>query len=125
LRPPDRIRAGKTLQVDLYWQAQRPLQTEYTAFVHLLGGYNPATGGPVWAQSDSLPLDGGHPTTRWLPGQIVADRHDLYVPEGTPPGTYQIEAGLYDPTTLERLSVVDQAGNRADRILVGEIQVNQ
>ncbi len=125
LRPPDRIQAGRTLLVVLYWQAQRPLQTEYTVFVHLLGGYNPATGGPVWAQSDSLPLAGGHPTTRWAPGQIVADGHDLHIPEGTPSGTYQIEAGLYDPVTLERLSVVDHAGNPTDRILVGEIQVIQ
>jgi hypothetical protein len=125
LQPSDRIRVGRTLLVDLYWQAQLPVQTEYTVFVHLLGGYNPATGGPVWAQSDSLPLDGGHPTTRWLPGQIVADRHEVHIPEGTPPGTYQIEAGLYDPVTMERLNVVDHTGNPADRILVGEIQVIQ
>jgi len=125
LRPSDRIQAGQTLVADLYWQAQRPLQTEYTVFVHLLGGYNPATGGPVWAQSDSLPLAGGHPTTRWLPAQIVPDRHQVRIPAEMPPGMYQIEAGLYDPATMERLNVVDSAGNHADRILVGEIQVDQ
>jgi hypothetical protein len=120
LDPAGAVQAGKTLAVDLHWQALEPLDNDYTVFVHLIGGYNPATGGPVWAQDDSWPLSGGHPTTRWLPGQIVVDRHVLEVPEGTPPGVYQIEVGLYDALTGERLSVLDAD---LDRIVVGEIEL--
>ena len=36
--------------MDLHWQALHTLGTNYTVFVHLVGGYNPATGGPIWAQ---------------------------------------------------------------------------
>jgi hypothetical protein len=118
LQPADAIVAGEPLTVALHWQALEPLDVEYTVFVHLVGGYNPATGGPVWAQDDSWPLAGGHPTTRWLPGQVVVDRHVLDVPAETPDGTYQIHVGLYNALTGERLSVTDAD---QDRIVIGEI----
>ena len=79
-----------------------------------------ATGGPVWAQNDSWPLSGGHPTTRWLPGQIVVDRHTVDVPEGTQAGVYQIHVGFYNALTGERLSVPDADQGR---IVIGEIRI--
>jgi 4-amino-4-deoxy-L-arabinose transferase-like glycosyltransferase len=120
LEPGVEMRPGDQLTLDLFWQAEEVLAEDYTVFVHLLGPYNPETGGPLWAQNDSYPLAGGHPTTRWLPGQVVVDRHRLEIPANTPPGTYQIEAGLYDARTGERLRVsdVDQ-----DRILIDEIYI--
>jgi len=120
IRPQERVHAGGTLTIDLYWQAHRRLDTEYTVFVHLLGPYNPATGGPVWSQDDSYPLGGGHPTTRWMPEQIVPDRHQLQVPVEAPSGTYQVEVGLYDALTGTRLAVADDEQNR---ILIADVQV--
>jgi hypothetical protein len=120
LEPADAVRAGQSLTVDLHWVALSPLGTDYTVFVHLLAGYNPATGGPVWAQDDSRPLAGGHPTTRWQPGQVVVDRHVVDVPEGTPPGTYQVAVGLYDALTGDRLSVENAD---LDQIVIGEIDI--
>lgn len=114
------VRAGKNLTVDLHWQAQTALDRPYTVFAHLLGPYNPATSGPLWAQHDSQPLDGGHPTTRWLPGQTVIDRRTLEIGADTPPGVYQIEVGLYDAATGDRLAV---AGDEDNRILLVEVQV--
>lgn len=120
LEPAGTVQAGAALTVDLHWQAMERLETDYTVFVHLVGGYNPATGGPVWAQDDSWPLAGGHPTTRWLPGQVVFDRHVVDVPEGTPPGVYQVYVGLYDALTGERLSVADVD---PDWIGIGEMNI--
>jgi hypothetical protein len=122
VRPSERVGSGGKVTVDLFWEAQRPVDRDYTVFVHLLGGYNPATGGPVWAQDDGYPLDGGHPTTRWLPGRTIADRHTLVLPAEIPSGVYSIEVGLYDALTGERLSVVD---SDQDRILIGEVQITQ
>jgi 4-amino-4-deoxy-L-arabinose transferase-like glycosyltransferase len=122
LDPAESVRAGETLTVELYWQAREPLEINYTVFVHLIGGYNPATGGPVWAQDDSWPLAGGHPTTRWLPEQMVVDRHVVEVPTNTPPGRYQIYVGLYDALTGARLSVPDAD---SDRIVIGEIEIRE
>ena len=120
LEPAEAVQAGEALAVDLHWQALARLETDYTVFVHLVGGYNPETGGPVWAQDDSWPLAGGHPTRRWLPGQVVVDRHVLDIPENTPPGRYQIEVGFYNALNGERLSVSD---TEHGRIVIGEIEL--
>jgi 4-amino-4-deoxy-L-arabinose transferase-like glycosyltransferase len=120
VHPSSNVRAGRTLTVDLFWRAGRALEQNYTVFVHLLGPYNPTTGGPLWAQDDSYPLGGGHPTGRWQPEQTVPDRHTLDIPEDTPPGTYQVEVGLYDAATGERLPV---DGSDETRILLDDIQV--
>jgi len=114
------VRAGGVLCVQLHWQAQTWVRQDYTVFVHLLGPFNPATGGPIWAQDDSQPLGDGHPTTRWLPGQTVPDRHCLPISADIPPGIYQIEVGLYDPRTGERLSV---AGSDDNRVLLDPIEI--
>jgi mannosyltransferase len=117
---PAQVHAGEPLQVDLFWQAQCTLTHDYTVFVHLLGPYNPATGGPVWAQDDSYPLQGGHPTSRWIAGQTVPDRHPLELPASMPAGTYQVEVGLYDASTGARVPV-DVVSE--DRILIEEVSV--
>lgn len=120
VRTPRKLGAGDTIAVTLFWRANAPVDHNYTVFVHVLGAYNPATGGPLWAQDDSYPLGGGHPTSRWLPDQVVADVHYLAIPEGTPPGSYRIEAGLYDAPTGERLPV---DGIDADHLQLGDIEV--
>jgi hypothetical protein len=120
LEPGEEVQIGESLAVELHWQAVERLERDYTVFVHLVGGYNPATGGPVWAQDDSYPLQGGHPTTRWLPGQVVVDRHVIEIPPGTPTGRYQIEVGLYNALTGERLRVTDAD---QDWIVVGTVEL--
>jgi len=120
MHPERRVRAGTELTVELYWRANQPLDTDYTVFVHLLGPYNPSTGGPVWAQDDSAPLGGEHPTTRWLVGESVPDRHTLAVPDLTPAGMYAVEVGLYDARTGARLDV---AGNDENRILLDNVEI--
>jgi hypothetical protein len=120
LDPAERVAAGDRLSVELYWQAQQHMAQDYTVFVHVVGDYNPATGGPVWAQDDSYPMGGGHPTTRWLPGQTVADRHVIHVPLGTPAGRYQLRVGMYNALDRERLRVADAD---QDQITIGEIDI--
>ena len=122
LHPRTKVRQGDKLTVELDWQAQQPLSTDYTVFLHLIGPFNPATGGPLWAQDDSQPLTGGHPTTRWRPGEIVSDQHVLEIPANAPPGAYQLEVGMYDPVTGERIAVSDDEQNR---ILLGPIQITE
>lgn len=93
--------AGPRLTVTLHWRADRPLGRDYTVFVQVL---DPA--GRVVAQSDSQPAAGALPTSAWLPGEIVRDRHVLTLPTIPPGGTYRLIAGLYLLTTGERLPVV-------------------
>ncbi|HVA25749.1 MAG TPA: glycosyltransferase family 39 protein [Chloroflexota bacterium] len=78
----------------LQWQALARPAADYTVFVHALDA-----SGKLVAQADSQPLAGEFPTSTWLPGETVLDRHALALP----PGTYTIQAGLYELATLQRL----------------------
>jgi hypothetical protein len=82
-------RAGETLYVTLYWLALQEMGQDYTSFVHLI-----AVNDNVLAQHDGPPDQGLTPTTRWLPGEIVADRHAISL-QGVAPGEYRLEAGMY------------------------------
>ena len=118
------IAPGSTLILDLYWQAERKVESSYTVFVHLVGeAYNPATGGPLWGQNDSLPVEGGYPTTQWPVGVRVRDRHRLIVDPQAPPGQYRIEIGMYQLPSAERLIVQLADGAQDTRILLGQVEV--
>lgn len=94
-------RSGRQLAITPHWSASAAPARDYTSFVHVLD----ATGALV-AQRDSPPRDGEFPTSYWQPGDHVADRKVIDLPDGLPAGTYTLEFGLYDPRTLGRLPVV-------------------
>ena len=111
---------GGSVTLDLYWSAAEKLDRDYTAFTHLLGeAHNPRTQGPVWGQHDSQPADGGYPTTQWLVGDVIVDRHTIPVDEGAPAGSYRLEVGLYTVEDGSRLGVWGPDGESwGDHILL-------
>jgi hypothetical protein len=86
------------VQVTLQWQAAQPAAAPLHTFVQLLDEQ-----GQLVAGWDSVPQAGFAPTTAWQPGEPVTEHLALVVPEGTPPGTLRLIAGLYDPATGQRL----------------------
>ncbi|MFQ5854226.1 MAG: glycosyltransferase family 39 protein [Anaerolineae bacterium] len=120
------LKPGQTVYLDLFWRAETPIDRRLTVFAHLLGTiYNPATGGPVWAGHDSEPLMGAIPTTQWPTDTVIVDRHPLTLDPGAPAGEYQIEVGLYDTATGDRLPVAgDGADEGGRRLLLGSVPVN-
>jgi hypothetical protein len=78
------------LQVNLYWEALRPLEAKYHSFVHLLD-----SAGRTVVQSDRQPGDVHYPTTLWRPGERLRDEHLLAVPADAPEGIYHLLVGLY------------------------------
>ncbi|MFZ2358352.1 MAG: hypothetical protein WA040_03340, partial [Anaerolineae bacterium] len=103
-------------EVTLYWLALRETAQNYKAFVHVLG-----PDGSVIAQHDGDPVGGFTPTTRWRPGQIIADRHVFALPEGLPAGEYGLRAGLYQVEPLRNLTVDPPAAD--NRVDVGKLSV--
>lgn len=97
LREETAVAPNDTVTVTLIWDAQRPVPTDYTVFVHLLGA-----DGRLLTQHDSMPLAGTRPTTSWQVGERLIDRYTLTIPADAPPQTAQLVVGLYDPVTLER-----------------------
>ena len=95
----------------------KEFEQNYTAFVHLIG-----PDGKLYGQVDHTPGAGAYPTTGWLVGEYITDLYTLPLAADAPPGAYQIEIGLYNPNTGERLPLstatcaphsCDQANNRA------------
>lgn len=118
---PGPIPPGSTLQVTLYLQSKSDMDIPYTVFVHLLG---PA--GRVVTGHDSQPSYGERPTTSWVPGEYIADVHQVPIPEDLDPGEYVIEVGLYDAglAGLPRLPILDEDGRiAADRVIFGPVLV--
>ncbi len=118
---PESVAPGGTLRVTLYWQARVEMDVPYTVFVHLLG-----SDGQVVAGHDGQPADGARPTTGWVPGEYIADSHEVAIPADLPAGSYIVEVGLYDAEApnYPRLSILDEKGQgETDRVIFGPVQV--
>ncbi len=123
--PGEAVRPGEHLRLDLYWAADGPVMEDYTVFTHLVGSaFNPATGGPVWAQHDQPPMGGLCPTPSWRPGSPIRDEYPLRIAPDAPAGEYLLEVGMYRPDNGERLPVSgDGADPLARRLVLTPVQV--
>ena len=91
---------GGKLNVQLRWEDQRTMSTDYTIFVHVAD-----QSGKILAQYDGQPAAGKYPTSAWQPGETVIDHLSAPLPGAIPPGSYEVQVGLYDVKTGQRLSV--------------------
>lgn len=115
----DRLRPGASLPVLLRWRALRAMEEDYTVTVQLLG-----PDGRLHGQVDAWPVQGTLPTSRWVPGQEVTDPYQVTLSPDSPAGRYQVVVGVYLLATMERLPVVDPAGNPVgDHVVIGELEV--
>ena len=96
----DLAQQGDETALTLYWRAAQPPPRDYQVFVHLLD----ANGSQI-ACADGPPVEEFYPTSQWLPGQIIADRHRISGADD--PATVALRVGLYDLTTMQRLAIVD------------------
>ena len=104
------------LRLTLYWRALAPMETSYTVFTHLLDA-----DGQLWAQRDNPPVRGSYPTTEWRVGETIVDKYDIVIPPDAPAGQYELEVGLYDVTTGQRLPLLDKTGQRQnERVLLSD-----
>lgn len=110
---------GGTLLLTLEWQRIAATDTDYTIFSHVVDD-----GQTVWAQVDSQPLGGAHPTSAWEADEVVTDNFALQLDPAMPPGRYHVQVGWYDLATLQRLPVRgDSAGVRPDRLILASFRI--
>lgn len=112
------VRPGERIRLVLYWEATGRPPQDYTVFNHIIDG-----AGPIWGQHDGQPRDGRSPTRSWLPGDVIADVHELRVKNDAPPGAYDLVTGMYDLATAQRLPVSAPGGAAAHRIELGTVTV--
>jgi len=103
---PEAVHPGDRITVTLYWEVEAATAEEWRIFVHLGDPEQPPR-----LQHDGPPAQGDLPSRWWEPGDRFADPHPLAVPEGFPPGTYALWAGLYRPDG-ERAPVAGPHGER-------------
>lgn len=96
-----KTRVGGGVTVDLKWLSTRPLEKDYTIFVHVYDATN-----RLVAQHDGPPLGGSRPTSRWAPNRAIPDTHGLRIPTQAQ-GRLSLRVGLYDPVTGVRLLLDD------------------
>ena len=110
---------GAPLELAVHWQCIRAMEADYTLFVHLL-----APDGTLKGQIDIWPKNGTHPTGQWREGEQIADTYQVYLDQGAPSGSYQLEIGWYLLETMQRLPVLDASGNAVDdKVLVPGLTV--
>jgi hypothetical protein len=119
------VQQGDTLHLTLEWQSLASPEGSYTVFVHLIDGANQ----PV-ITLDYTPLGGSTPThlwiPKWLPGQRMLDPYQIKINEQVSPGTYFLEVGLYEMTSLRRLHMAGPNGDLVgDRYILGPVVVGE
>lgn len=100
LSPATTVRPGDTLELVLYWRAERRIPQTLSVFTHV-----EQPGVRIVAQDDGLPGTGRFDTMLWEPGQIIMDRYTLSIDPAAEPGEYALLVGMYDPNDGSRLDV--------------------
>jgi len=84
---------GQPWPVTLAWQALGEMDEDYVVFLHL----RTADADAPALQADTMPLQGGYPTSLWVSNEVVVDTHTLAPPADLAPGDYMLYVGFYTP----------------------------
>ena len=113
------FKPGGQVYLTLYWQALDRVENDYTVFTHVLDSE-----GRLRAQKDNPPVNGLLPTSAWEAGEIIQDRYIIPLAPDLPPGEYQLEIGMYQLETGQRLRVREGPDIEGDHILLGAVEVS-
>jgi hypothetical protein len=96
------------------------MDEDYSVFVHLLSAND-----LILSQRDTYPGLGASPTSLWEPGDTIADRYVLPVPQAVlAPSEATVEVGLYRLWDGSRLRITDGKGrDRGDNVRFGAVRI--
>jgi hypothetical protein len=114
---PRAVRPGEEIEVQLYWRADQQPAQNYGIFLHVLGKEN-----LIWAGWDT---PAHRSMLEWPLDSPVEEVRTLLMPEHMPPGTYQVEIGVWSIGTGEgRLPIVAEDGHWIDtRLLLSPVRI--
>jgi len=90
--------SGPQVRLDLYWRTLVRPTADMAIATHLLDA-----AGNDYGDADATPADGRLPTTSWKPGDLVHTTETLPLRPWTAPGTYRVQALMYDHGTQAAL----------------------
>jgi len=82
---PAEVRPGQTVEISLFWMAQRAIESDCALLLALQDGT-----GRIWPQAQYALPNSDYPTSKWRIGEIVQTRSDLRVDVSVPSGTYSL-----------------------------------
>lgn len=88
---PPRPNRGDSVDVSLYWSAQKPVDEDYMVFVH----GDAIDGQARRIHGDHFPAQGKYGTDVWQPGEIVVDTFSIAIESDYGPKQLGIFTGLY------------------------------
>jgi hypothetical protein len=118
VRPAATGQSGQGLNVTLYWRVLQSGLPDYFVYVRAID-----RAGEIRARSDSPPVMGFWPTSRWEKGRLVADEQVLLRPPETTAGAYRLEVGMYDPQTWAVLEPAGGERGAGGGLLLGEVML--
>jgi hypothetical protein len=89
------LHVGQSLRITLFWQATGEISDDYKVSVRLLDAE-----GHLGGVEEAFPVRDAYRTAAWRPGETIIDSYDLPIVAGLPPGSYTIQATMYQPDTL-------------------------
>ena len=112
------LEPGDTLELVLHWELLQKPSRQYTIFAHVLD-----PNGQVVAGFDA----NEYPTSFWREegGERLLSYMPLPLPRDLAAGTYQLEIGVYNQPSGERLPVLDDDTAVADRLLLAPIELRE
>jgi len=114
----DAVIPGRTYHLVTYYRVLGRVTTEWQAFLHIDGS------GRRHNDGDHKPMNGKYPMSLWLPGDILADDHELKLEPNFSPGNYSIWFGLaVGDKCTERLRVKSGTSDGCNRIQGGALRV--
>jgi hypothetical protein len=118
LRGYDVALQERTLELTLYWQAQKPLEQNYHVFVHV-----GAPDQPPLAEAGGVPDGWTRPTTSWRAGEFIVDDYVVSLVD-VPAGEYDLFVGFYEPETGRRpQTIVDGEVIPGGYVVLEEVEV--
>lgn len=108
------VKRGDVLVLLPHWHASGEIDKNYTVFAHLVD-----KAGTLIAGYDSQPRKETEPTSQWRKYVPLIDPILLPIPQDAPlENDYHLELGLYDASTMRRLSMIDANGQPTGDALV-------
>ncbi|MYD11778.1 MAG: hypothetical protein F4X02_17250 [Chloroflexi bacterium] len=119
---PKRAQAGGALDVAFTWHSANSDVEDFVQFLHLKHMDT-----DFWWGHDQQPLGARLPTRLWYRGLLDSETWSVALPDDLAAGRYQAVTGLYRPSDLSRLQIIDADGSGmpADQVSLGEIIVER
>ena len=126
---------GSRVFLTLYWQAIKSSAFDYSVYIHLwdaqaqqlrgVWGGEPVSGAfSVWQGVAGDHFSDPYHTRLWQPGEYIKDEWVLDIAKDTPPGTYQLRVGLFDPIGGNRLAVLKDGQPAGDGVVLAAFTVS-